>query len=111
MFIIMDAVDECPNSTGAPSPREKVLEFVGWLSNLHCSHLSICVTSRPETDIEVVLLPLPSCTVSLHGEDGQMEDIANYIKWFINSDTKARKWRKDDKELVLEKLLEGANGM
>ena len=111
MFIIMDAIDECPNSTGAPSPREKVLEFVGWLSNLHCSHLSICVTSRPETDIEAVLLSLASCTVSLHGEDGQMEDIANYIKWFIYSDTMARKWKKDDKELVLEKLLERANGM
>src|SRR6266436_4446453 len=36
MFIILDAIDECPNSTGAPSPREKVLEFVEWLSNLHC---------------------------------------------------------------------------
>ena len=111
MFIIIDAIDECPNSTGTPSPREKVLEFIEWLSNLHCSHLSICVTSRPEADIEAVLFPLASHTVSLHCEDGQKEDIVNYIKWFINSDPKARKWRKGDKELVLEKLLERAEGM
>jgi hypothetical protein len=111
IFIILDAIDECPNSTGTPSPREKVLEFVEWLTNLDCSHVSICVTSRPEADIEAVLLPLASHTISLHGENGQQEDIANYIKWFINSDPKARKWRKGDKELVLKKLLERADGM
>jgi hypothetical protein len=111
IFIILDAIDECPNSAGTPSPRENVLELVEWLSELHYSHLSICVTSRPEADIENVLGPLASHTVSLHGEYGQKEDIINYIKWFINSDPKARKWRKEDKELVLEKLSEGADGM
>jgi hypothetical protein len=111
MFIILDAIDECPNSAGCPSPRENVLELIGWLSELHCPHLSICVTSRPEVDIEDSLLPLASHAVSLHGEGGQREDIVSYIKWFLNSDPKARKWRKEDKELVLEKLSEGADGM
>ena len=111
MYIIIDAIDECPNSTGTPSPREKVLEFVEWLSNLRCSDLSICITSRPESDIEAVLLPLVSHTVSLHGESGQKEDIVNYVKWFINSDPKARKWRKEDKELILKKITERAEGM
>jgi hypothetical protein len=110
-FIILDAIDECPNSVGTPSPRENVLELVERLSELHHPHVSICVTSRPEVDIEAVLRPLTSCTVSLHGESGQKEDIINYIKWFINSDPKARKWRKEDKELVLKKLSEGAEGM
>ena len=111
VFIVLDAIDECPNSAGTPSPRENVLELVKWLLELHYLHLSICVTSRPEADIEAVLQPLASHTVSLHGESGQQEDIVNYIKWFINSDMKARKWRKENKELVLEKLSEGADGM
>ncbi len=111
IFFVFDAIDECPNSTGTPSPRENVLELIEWLSELDCSHLSICVTSRPEADIEATLLPLASYTISLHGENGQNEDIANYIKWFINSDLKARKWRKEDKELVLKKLSERADGM
>ena len=111
IFFVFDAIDECPNSTGTPSPRENVLELIEWLSELHYSHLSICVTSRPEADIEAVLLPLASYTVSLHAENGQKEDIASYIKWFIDSDPKARKWRKEDKELVLEKLSERACGM
>jgi hypothetical protein len=111
IFIIIDAIDECPSSAGTPSPRENVLELVEWLSELHYSHLSICISSRPEADIEAVLQPLASHMVSLHGESGQKEDIVNYIKWFINSDPKARKWRKEDKEFVLEKLSEGADGM
>jgi hypothetical protein len=111
IFIIIDAIDECPNSAGTPSPRETVLELVKWLSELPYSHLSICVTSRPEADIEAVLQPLASHTVSLHDESGQNEDIINYVTWFINSDPKARKWRKEDKELVIEKLSERANGM
>ncbi|KAN0120604.1 hypothetical protein V8E52_004431 [Russula decolorans] len=111
MYFVFDAIDECPNSTGTPSPRENVLELIKWLSELHHSQLSISVTSRPEADIEAVLLPLASYTVSLHDEDGQKEDITSYIKWFINSDPKTRKWRKEDKELVIEKLSERADGM
>ena len=110
IFLILDAIDECPNSTGTPSPRENVLKLVKWLSELQISHLSICATSRPEVDIEAVLLPLASHTVSLHGESGQNEDIVDYIKWFVNSDPKTQKWRKEDKELVIEKLSERADG-
>ena len=111
IFIILDAIDECPNSAGTPSPRENVLELVKCLSELYHPYLFICVTSRPETDIEAVLQPLASHAVSLHGESGQKEDIMNYIKWFVNSDPKARKWRKEDKDLVLERLSKGADGM
>jgi len=39
------------------------------------------------------------------------EDIVDYIEWFTNSDQKARKWRKEDKEPVLEELSERADGM
>jgi hypothetical protein len=83
---------------------------VGWLSEWHYSHLSVCVTSRPEADSEAVIQPLASHAVSLYGESGQKEDIVNYIKWFINSDPKTRKWRNEDKELVIEKLSERADG-
>ena len=111
IFLVFDAIDECPNSTGTPSPRENVLELVEWLFGLHYSHLSICITSRPEADIEAVLLPLAPYRVSLHDENGQKEDIVNYIKWFINSNIKAQKWRQEDKELVLKELSERACGM
>ena len=111
IYIVMDALDECPNSTGTPSPRENVLHLVEWLLELRSSNLWVSVTSQPEPDITAVLQSLASHTISLHNEVGQKEDITNYIKWFVNSDPKARRWRKKDKELVIEKLSERADGM
>ena len=111
IFIVLDGIDECSNSNGTPSRRGKVLELVAWLSELRCSHLSICVTSRPEADIEVAFQPLAPRTVCLHDQKGQNEDIVNYIKWFINSDPNMRRWREEDKNLVITKLSERANGM
>jgi ankyrin repeat domain-containing protein 50 len=111
IFIIVDALDECPQSTGTPSPRERVLNLVEWLANIHYSHLHVCVTSRPEADIQAVLKKLATHTVSLHNEGGQVEDIDDYIGFFISSDASTRKWRKQDQQLVITKLSQQAGGM
>jgi len=111
IYIVLDALDECPNSADTPSPREEVLSLVEWLVESRCSNLWVSVTSRTEVDIEAILQPLASHKTSLHSETGQKEDITNYITWFLNSNPKTRKWRKEDKELVIEKLSERADGM
>ena len=111
IFFVIDAIDECPNSTGTPSPRETVLELLEWLLNLKCPHLSVCVTSRPEADIEAVFRSLASYTVSLHGESGQARDIEEYIRFVVNTDPKMRAWSAADKELVIETLMKKADGM
>jgi hypothetical protein len=110
-YIILDALDECPKSTGTPSPRESVLKLVEWLTKLVQPNLHICVTSRPEADIRSRLLPLASHCVSLQDESGQQDDINNYIISFVNTDTNTRKWKQEEKELVINGLVEGANGM
>src|SRR6266700_4320415 len=46
-YLIIDALDESPNSPGIPSPRERVLQFVKELVGICVSNLHICVTSRP----------------------------------------------------------------
>jgi hypothetical protein len=109
-YIVMDALDECP-ITSIPSPREDVLEFVDELVGLHLPNLRICVTSRLEHDIQVVLERLTVCPVSLHDESGQQEDIAKYVASFIRSDQRMRKWREEDQILVVKTLSEKANGM
>ena len=111
VYIIIDAVDECSSTTGMPSPREKVLKLVEELFNLHVPHLRICVTSRPEADIVPVLDPLAFRSVSLHGENGQIQDIVEYIKFQVRTDSKMRLWRTADKELVIDVLTKRANGM
>jgi len=111
IYIVFDALDECPNSTGTPSARQDALSLVKWLSELPSSRLSVCVSSRPEADIEAILQPLAYHTVSLHLESGQKSDIANYIEWFVNSDPSTQKWREEDKVYVVKKLSERADGM
>ena len=71
----------------------------------------ICATSRPDTDIKAILDPLTFHSISLHEEIGQMEDIENYIKSFVNSDRIMRRWKTADKELVIEVLTHKADGM
>ena len=110
VHIIIDALDECP-MTGLPSPREEVLELVGELVNLQVSNLRICVTSRPEADIVSVLGRLAFRSVSLHSKNGQIQDMAEYIKFQVRTDSKMRAWRFADKELVIDVLTERANGM
>ena len=55
IYIIIDALDECPNSFGMPSPREVVLDFMKELVELSLPNLHICITSRPEIDIRTIL--------------------------------------------------------
>ena len=113
IFLIVDALDECPSSTGTPSPREELLDFLEDLVGSSHSKLFICVTSRPEQDIQTVLSPLTpeSCQVSLHEEGGQMDDIKSYVESFVHNDRTMRRWREEDRNLVITTLIERAGGM
>jgi hypothetical protein len=111
IYIIVDAVDECPNSLGTPSAREEVLGLVEELVNLKFPNVHLCVASRPEIDIRVVLEPLTSLKISLHDESGQKEDIIKYIRSSVHSDRTMRRWREEDQTLVIDTLSQKADGM
>jgi hypothetical protein len=111
MYIIVDALDACPDTSGAPSPRELVLNLIEDLVKSHLPNLRICIVSRPEVDIEEVLAPLVSHSVSLHEEAGQRQDIADYIGSAVQSDRKMRQWRAEDRQLVIDTLTQRADGM
>jgi hypothetical protein len=110
-YIILDAIDECPNTSGIPTPREQVLKLVKALVDLGLPNLRVCVTSRPEIDIRTALEPLASGHLSLHDQPGQKRDIDEYVGATVQSDTKMRRWREDDRKLVIETLSEKADGM
>ena len=113
IYLIMDALDESPNSSGIPSPRERVLQLLSELVDLHLPNLHICVTSHPEIDIQDVIVPLTSLRVSLHDQSGQKQDIADYVRSIVYSNLEPiiRRWKKEDKDLVIEVLSERADGM
>jgi hypothetical protein len=111
IYLIMDALDECPNDSGIPTSREKVLQLVEELVGLRHPNLRLCITSRPEFDIRTTLGPLATQQVSLHDESGQKQDINDYVTSVVHSDVRMKKWRDDDKTMVIDKLTEKADGM
>jgi len=111
IYIVVDALDECPNVSGTPSAREEVLGLIKELVDMKLPNVHICVASRPEIDIRAVLESLTSLQVSVHDEKGQKEDIIKYIKSVVHSDKAMRKWKKVDQEFVIDMLSEKAGGM
>ena len=111
IYLIFDALDECPNTTGVPSSRDKVLSLVEKLVKLNLPNLHLCITSRPEIDIRTFLEPLASKRISLHDQNGQKKDIIDYVNSVVYSDMNMRRWREGDKKVVIEVLSTKADGM
>jgi hypothetical protein len=116
IYIIVDAVDECPNTSkapGAPRSRREVLETIKGLVKLHLPNLHICITSRPEVDIRNAVKQLARLIVPLHNQDGQKRDIAAYVRSVVYSDSEElmKKWGGELKERVAETLSSKADGM
>jgi len=104
LYIVVDALDECQNLTGLRTTRQQVLDIIKELVDLKASHLHLCVTSRFEMDIRLVLEPLRPVSVPLHEEPGQKADIAQYVKEFVESDPKMRLWPEEKRKLVMRTL-------
>ena len=129
VYLIVDALDEFPNASAIPSPRAKVLNLIKELIDSKLPDLRICVTSRLETDIMAVLYPSNFHSVSLDSEGEQMEDtvgfhsvsldfegeqmedIVEYIKSVVDKNPRNRRWRTEDKQLVIDVLTKKADGM
>ena len=113
IYLIMDALGECPDTSEVPSPRNRLLQLLEELADLHLPNLRICVTSRPEFDIRNFVEPLTSRQVSLHDQSGQKKDIEDYVRSVVysNSEPIMWRWRNEDKEHVIETLSEQADGM
>jgi hypothetical protein len=111
IYLVMDALDECPDDSGdrsSRSPRGRVLTVVEELVKLRLPNLRLCITSRPEFDIRTFLKPLAPQEMSLHDESGQNQDINAYVTSVVQL---VKNWRPNDKEMVISELTENADGM
>jgi hypothetical protein len=111
IYLIVDALDECPKPSVVRSPRAEVLSLMEDLVKTQIQNLRMCVTSRPEPDIKDVLNPLIFRSVSLHYERGQNSDIEDYIKSVINTRPKKGSWKEEHKKLAIDVLIKKVNGM
>ncbi|KAF8463735.1 hypothetical protein DFH94DRAFT_606114, partial [Russula ochroleuca] len=113
IYLIMDALDESPSTSGIPTACKRVLQLLKELVDFRLPNLHICVTSRPEIDIQDIIAPLTSLQVSLYDQSGQKKDIADYVRSVVysNSEPIIRRWKKEDKDLVIEMLSKRADRM
>ena len=110
IYVIIDVAGECPIASRVESPCNRVLALVAKLAASPLSNARICVTSRPEVDIQAPLESMASHSVSLHDQNGQKNDIIDYISFVVHSDRNMRRWREEDKQLVIETLSQRADG-
>jgi NACHT domain len=111
IYIVLDALDECPNVSGFPTPRKQVLTIIEEIINLRLPHVHFCITSRLEVDIRYVLQALAVREVPLHEQAGQNQYIFDYIEYVVSSDLRMRRWRERDRRLVVKTLTEKGGGM
>jgi len=111
VYLVIDALDECPSTSSLSSPREKLLSLLEDLVEAQLPNLRICVTSRPEVDIKAILEPLAHRSVSLHEESGQKKDIMKYIESVVYTNKNMQKWNPEHKQLVVDVLTKKADGM
>ena len=109
VYIVVDALDECPASSRTPSARREVMELIKELVDLKLPNVYLCVASRPEIDIQMALESLRPLQVSLDDEMGQRDDIIAYIEHTVRSNS--TEWTEKDQELVIYTLSQKANGM
>jgi hypothetical protein len=111
IYIVVDALDECPEGSGNHTQRVKVLAVIEEFMRLHLPHVHFCITSRLEVDIRYVLEALAVHEVAVHEHAGQKQDIFDYIEYVVSSDPRMRRWREEDRRLVVKTLTERGGGM
>jgi hypothetical protein len=111
VYLIVDGLDESPNTSTQSDHRDRVLSVLDGLVRAQLQNLRLCVTSRPEVDIRDILEPLAFCYVSLETETGQKKDMNDYIKSFVHANKNMKSWKPKHKQLVIDILSEKADGM
>ena len=109
VYIVLDALDECPSKNG---DRDRLLTSLKWLYHAGCDTLHMLYTSRNEEDIKQKLNPLmpPLAAGGIDLEDYNAEDIGLHLdkifsSWPFNS------WTREIKDEARADLIEKSEGM
>jgi hypothetical protein len=107
VYILMDALDECPEKNGERSELCAMLQdILEWKKqNVH-----ILAVSRKENDLNEMLEPL--CTIGPISLESRIidEDIEKFIKNQLSTDRKLKQWPLET-QLEIEERLSNSAGM
>ena len=111
VYLIVDGLDKSQNTSTQSLRREPVLLFLGDLVKAQLKNLRLCIASRSDVDIPVILKPLTFRSVSLETEIGHKKDIKGCIESIVHTDGKMKGWTLTHKQLVIDVLTKEAYGM
>ncbi|KAI0192278.1 hypothetical protein EV127DRAFT_468867 [Xylaria flabelliformis] len=112
VWIILDALDECPTRTEYPTGG-----LLSWIQNLHSSQVNthLIITSRPEQDIEASIKSMARIQDIIPIQtDLVQEDIGAYVRARVREHgTLSERWcgRSDIQDMIENTLKERANGI
>ncbi|CZR57756.1 uncharacterized protein PAC_07645 [Phialocephala subalpina] len=107
-YIIIDALDECPNQS---AERRQLCATLGEISAWDLPNLHILITSRPVSDIEDSI-PLFHNAVTVPIQNKQVdEDIHRYVEIQLEGNERLSRWPPQVKEEILTTLTNKAHGM
>ena len=110
IFIIVDALDECPHDE-AHGLREEALGLIVEFETWSASKIHLLITSRRELDIEQRLTPLLGIPpIPLEGSQID-SDIELHINEQLSTDQKLKRWPPHIKLQIEETLTARADGM
>ncbi|KAM3479755.1 hypothetical protein MY8738_005313 [Beauveria namnaoensis] len=110
IYIIMDALDECPR-TGHEDQRAELLEAVKAIQHISPSKIHFLVTSRQELDIEESITTHLTVAAYSIQDSGVTADIGEYINSQLASDRRLNSWSEDIKKEIESVLTRRAGGM
>lgn len=105
VYILIDALDECPRY----DERDDVLNALETMRKWSLPGLHLLVTSRDEPDIRESLRTEDHQQVSMK-KDKVDQDIAEFVSSRLNMDPRLRKWR-SYQDQIQKALTEGARGV
>jgi len=104
VFLVIDALDECPLDQ-----RELFFDAFSKTSVATLA-LSLFITSRKEPDIESALSETATYTICLQGSDVDA-DVRIHVSNAISQDKSLSRWKPAIREEILEAIVEGSHGM
>ena len=111
VYIMLDALDECPRVRLREHVQVHVLNALVTMGGWALQRLHLFVTSRDERDIrELFDSDLPTTQEVAMRDSGIDQDIANSISGRLDTDRTLRKWKKH-RDTIQETLATRAKGM
>lgn len=112
-FIVIDALDECPERARDSTGLLRFFEHLRGLRSQDNIDLRLLMTSRPEIDLRDCMTPLATHTLNVNAAADHIEDMKIYLstRLFGPESQSFWKWDADVKWRVYNFLTQRSDGM